>query len=146
MAQDTEALVREYGHQDIKCRLFGVSLSGITGIKYDDKQEKKFFFGAGKEAVSYGLDGNYEASGELTMLHSEYIAIQKAFPEGKTFTDAAPSDITVTFEADNVTDTITDVLKDCIFTGQGKESKVGQSGMEVKIPFKCRKIVYNFKS
>lgn len=146
MAQSNEALLREFGHQDIKLRLFGVSIDGLIGIKYDDKQDKKFFYGTGRKAVSYGLDGNYEAMGELTILHSAFLAVQSAFTEGKSFTDAAPSDITVTYETDGVTDTITDVVKGVIFTGQGKESKVGKSGMEIKIPFKCREIVYNFKS
>ena len=146
MAQNNEALLREFGHQDIKLRLFGVSLNGLVGVSYKDKQGKKFFYGTGKKPVSYGNDGNYEASGELTMLHSEFLAVQSAFTEGKSFHDAAPSDITVTYEADGLVDTITDVLKGCIFEEQGKESKTGQSSMEIKLSFKCREIVYNFKS
>ena len=142
MAITQRELKVEYGHQDLSIKIFGSDLYGCNAITYKKKDAKKLHFGNAKQAVSFGSDGNLECTGEITILHSEYITFVSAMG-GKSFVDSAPTDIIVNYANANSTQTTTDVLKGVVFNEEGKESKVGSSEMLIKIPFICRNIEFS---
>jgi hypothetical protein len=133
---------KEYDMEDVQLRLLGRRVFGCTAITYGNTQEKIKHYGTSKVPVSYSREG-YEASGEITLLQSEFEAIQKALPRGKSLTDIAPFDITVTYAMEADPDPVTDVLKGCQFNSVEKSLTAGEGGMEVTLPLHVMFIEYN---
>lgn len=116
----------------VKVNLLGRTVSGITAIKYDDKQEKVNNYGAGIYPVSRGY-GKYEASASITLHSYEIDAIQRALGPGKRIQEIPPFDIVVSYLASNTDQVVTHVLRNCEFTSNKREVKSGDTVIEVEI-------------
>ena len=68
---------KEYEWADIDVVMGGRSVTGIRGIKYDTKKEKEQIYAKGNKPHAI-QSGNYEHSGEITLLQSEYNALRQA--------------------------------------------------------------------
>jgi hypothetical protein len=133
---------KEYDFEDIKVKIFDKEPIGVTSVKYGHKQETKLQHGTGKHAISY-TRGKYEATGEIGLLQSEFEAMQRTLPKGKSLTDIPPFDITVSYAMEGDTNAVTDILKGCFFTEVSKELKTGGEAMEIKLPIIVTRILYN---
>jgi hypothetical protein len=135
-------LGKQYSMEDIQIILFGKKVTAITNVEYGHKQDKKFQRGTGTKPISF-TNGEYNGTGEITMLQSEFEALQRSFPKGKSITDAPPSDITCSYGMEGDTKPVTDIVKNCLFTEVKKAMKNDNGHMEVKLPFICSEVVYN---
>lgn len=115
----------------VKVSLLGRTVTGITAISYEDKQEKVNHYGAGIYPVHRGY-GRYEATASITLYHYELDALQKAVGAGKGIHQIAPFDIIVTFvnEFDQL---VTHTLRNCEFTNNKREMKSGDTTFEVEL-------------
>ena len=64
---------REYEWADISVVMGGRPVTGIRGIKYNTKKEKELLYAKGNRPHAV-QSGNYDYSGEITLLQSEYLA------------------------------------------------------------------------
>ena len=137
------ALVNGVAHSwvDIACVILGVPVMGITAIKYEEKQEKTDNYGAGKRPVSRGY-GKIEATASLTLLSEEVLAIEKAVPTGNIM-DIPPFDIVVAYIPTGLTNVTTDVIKNCEFKNNVRDTKEGDMKIEVAIELICSHIQWN---
>lgn len=114
----------------IKTNILGRTVSGITAISYEDRQEKVNNYGAGTMPVSRGL-GKYEAECTITLHAYETEAMQRSMGPGKRLQDIAPFDIVVSFinASDQV---VTHVIRNCEFTNNKRDLKQGDTVIEVE--------------
>ena len=68
---------REYEWADIDVVMAGRPVTGIRGIKYNTKKEKELVYAKGNKPHAV-QSGNYDHSGEITVLQSEYNALRQA--------------------------------------------------------------------
>jgi hypothetical protein len=113
----------------VKVNLLGRTVSGITAISYEEKQEKVNNYGAGTFPVSRGL-GKYEASAKVTLHSYETDAIIKSLGTGKRLVDIAPFDIVVTFMAEGSDLLVNHVIRNCEFTSNKRDLKTGDTVIE----------------
>jgi len=132
MAQNTTPLINGERHSwgDIKINLLGRTVTGVTAISYDDKQEKTNNYGAGNYPVSRGR-GKYEATAKVTLHAYEVTAIQRA-AAGKRLQDIPPFDIVVAYLNQN-DQVVTDVIRNCEFTMNKRDIKQGDTVIEVEL-------------
>lgn len=123
---------REYEWADIAAIVGGRNVTGLRGIKYNVKQEKELLYAKGNRP--HGIQrGNYDFSGELTLLQSEYEALKKA--SGGDILKAN-LDIVVSYGNPSNGDTITtDTLVGVEFTEDNTEWKQGDKFQEKSLPF-----------
>lgn len=114
----------------IKCNILARTVTGITALSYEDKQEKVNNYGAGIFPVSRGL-GKYEATASVTLHAYETEAIQRSLGVGKRIQDIAPFDIVVSYINDS-DQLVTHVLRNCEFTNNKREVKQGDTVIEVE--------------
>lgn len=114
----------------IKCNVLGRTVTGITAINYEDKQEKTNNYGAGIYPVSRGL-GKYEATASITLHAYETEAIQRSIGVGRRIQDIAPFDIVVSYINDS-DQLVTHVLRNCEFTNNKRDVKQGDTVIEVE--------------
>lgn len=114
----------------VKCKILGRTVTGITAINYEDKQEKVNNYGAGTMPVSRGL-GKYEATCKVTLHAYETEAIQRSLGVGKRLQEIAPFDIVVSFvtPTDQV---VNHVIRNCEFTNNKRDMKQGDTVIEVE--------------
>lgn len=115
----------------VKVNLLGRTVSGITAVSYEEKQEKVNNYGAGVFPVSRGL-GKYEAGAKLTLHSYEVDAIIKSLGTGKRLVDIAPFDIVVTFMAEGSDLLVTHVIRNCEFTSNKRDMKTGDTVIETE--------------
>lgn len=115
----------------VKCVLLDRTVTGISAIKYEDKQEKVNNYGAGIYPVSRGL-GKYEAKASVTLEQYEIEAIQAALPKGKRLQDIAPFDVVVSFVNDSDA-VVNHTLRNCEFTTNKRELKSGDAKIETEL-------------
>ena len=68
---------RDYEWADIDVVMAGRPVTGIRGIKYNTKKEKELVYAKGNKPHAV-QSGNYDHSGEITVLQSEYNALRQA--------------------------------------------------------------------
>ncbi len=122
---------KRYDWGNIKANMLGRTVTGITAINYEEKVEKKNYYGAGRYPVHRGY-GNYEASAKVTLYDYEVEAIQRALGPGKRLTDVPAFDIVVSF-MDNSGQVVTHVIRNAEFTGNKRELKQGDSTFEIEL-------------
>jgi hypothetical protein len=115
----------------VKVNILGRTVSGITAISYEEKQDKVNNYGAGIFPVSRGL-GKYEASAKITLHSYEVDAIVKSVGIGKRLVDIAPFDIFVTFMPEGSDQLINHVIRNCEFTSNKRELKTGDTVIETE--------------
>jgi len=130
----SEPLINGVRHSwaDVKVNLLGRTISGITSVGYDDKQDKVNNYGAGVFPVSRGR-GKYEAGAKIALHAYEIDAITKALGKGKRLTDVPMFDVTVVFMPVGSDGLITHVIRNCEFTMNKREIKQGDTVIEVEL-------------
>ncbi len=114
----------------IRAEILGRTVTGITAVSYEDKQEKVNNYGAGPYPVSRGL-GNYEATATVTLHAYEVEAIEASLPPGMRIQDIGPFDIVVTYlnKSNQVT---THTLRNVEFTNNKRDLSQGDTVIEVE--------------
>ena len=121
----------EYGWADIWINIAGVTVTGVTGIDYDDDQEIVNVYGAGRYPVGRGK-GRITCSGKISLLTSEVIALQKKAPNGR-LQDIAPFPIIVSYIPDEGGKVVTDKLRNCQFKTNKRNWSEGDTSKSVDI-------------
>ncbi len=132
---------KEYGWCDIQIVFAGRPIVGCTEIKYKEKAEREFIYGLGKKPVSYA-DGQQMVDGSITLLQSEFEALVRSLPKGKTPTSLAPFDIIIAY-IDEEDLSVKDIVKSVLLTEYEKGGKKGDLNMEISLPFKAAEIQLN---
>ena len=123
---------REYEWADIDVVMAGRPVTGIRGIKYNTKKEKELVYAKGNKPHAV-QSGNYDHSGEITVLQSEYNALRQA---AKGDILGVSLDIVVASGNPTRGDAITtDILVGVEFTEDNTEWKQGDKFQEKTIPF-----------
>lgn len=122
----------EYEWADIEVVVAGRPVTGLRGIKYNEKQEKELLYAKGNKP--HGVQrGNISYEGEITLLQSEYLALRTA-SAGNIFN--AVIDIIVSYGNPSQGDPISvDIHKNCEFTEDNTEWKQGDKFLEKSLPF-----------
>ena len=87
----------EYAFEDLKISALGRSLVGFTAVKYGATKEYKNIHARGNVPIKRGRGKKDAAPGSLTLLQSEFEALQRSAPPGSDPTDWAPFDIAVVY-------------------------------------------------
>ena len=123
---------REYEWADIDVVMAGRPVTGIRGIKYNTKKEKELVYAKGNKPHAV-QSGNYDHSGDITVLQSEYNALRQA---AKGDILSVSLDIVVAYGNPTRGDAITtDILVGVEFTEDNTEWKQGDKFQEKTIPF-----------
>jgi hypothetical protein len=134
---------KEYGWVDIQIVFAGRPIVGCTEIKYKEKADREFIYGLGKQPVAYA-DGMQEVDGNITLLQSEFEALVRSLPAGKTPTSLAPFDIIIAY-IDDTSLSVKDIVKSVLLTEYEKGGKKGDLNMEISLPFKAAAVQLNAK-
>jgi len=87
----------EYGFEDVKISMLGRSLTGFTAFEYGATKDYKNVHGRGNRPVSRTRGKSDALPGKLTMLQSEFEAMQRVAPAGTNPCDWPPFDVTVAY-------------------------------------------------
>jgi hypothetical protein len=132
---------RQYEWGDVTLVLGGRDITGIRGIKYTEKGEKEALFAKGRFAHSIQT-GNITVEGEITVLQSELIALERA---GNGSVLGLNLDAVVAYGNPSLGDAmVTDRIVSVSFTESPKEMKQGDKNMEITIPFIALAVVNQF--
>ncbi len=127
-------LMAEYSFKDIRVRLLGRDVIGLTGIKYKKKVVNEFVYGRGSKPL--GLQqGNESVEGSITLLQSEFEALQAAIKTANplnSITDVS-FDIVNTYGDGLLAKT--DIIQSVKITEYEKGMKQGDLKMEIELPF-----------
>lgn len=118
------------GWNNVRIRMLGRTVEGITAISYEDSVEVENIYGAGGYPVGFGT-GNYKAKCSLTLKKEECDAIQASLPPGKHFHDIDPFDIICEYEYNGKK--IKDVIHSCMLPGRGVDVKQNDKSIDEKI-------------
>lgn len=128
-----------YSWASIKFVVGTVPVTGITAIKYDEKQNIVDEHGAGAYAVGRGM-GNIDFNASITLLMEEIEALQKASLTGR-LQDLGWFDIIVAFIAVGTVVT-THTLKNCQFKVNGRDAKQGDTKLEKELELAIGNILW----
>jgi len=133
----------EYAWEDIAVIIPGkvAPIDGIEAIEYEESKEHTNIHGRGDEPVAFGR-GKKDFSGSLTLLQSEFEALQQSLPPGRSVTSMAPFNITVSYAPEGGIDT-TDLLIGVRIKKFKKGGKTGDDHMPVVCDLIIGKIDYN---
>ena len=87
----------EYAFEDIKISMLGRSIIGFTDIKYGATKEYSNIHARGNKPIKRGRGKKDAKPGSITLLQSEFEALQRSAPPLTDPTDWAPFDITVSY-------------------------------------------------
>ncbi len=134
---------QEYSWVDVEITIEGKSepLLGVTGIAYGVKRQAENVMGKGSEPIAQWVGSKQPEGCYITMLQSEYEALQKVIPKGFDVTDLPAFNITVSY-APEFGPRVTDRLIDCRILGNPKETGTDKKAMEIKMDLLVRKILY----
>lgn len=131
---------RQYEWGDLTIVLGGRDITGIRGIKYSEKYEKEPLHAKGRNPQSIQT-GNISIEGEITLLQSELIALQKA---GNGSIGGLNVDAVVSYGNPALGDAMTtDRIVNISFTESPKELKQGDKFMEITLPFLALGVLNN---
>ncbi len=116
---------KSYSYVDIVMVVAGVPIFGVTGINYEETQEKTNNYGASIRPVSRGR-GKKETSGDITLDMNEVEALRDAIPSGSLL-DIDPFDVQVSYL--NAQKVVTHILKNCEFTNDGVGASEGDTNI-----------------
>jgi len=87
----------EYGFEDVRISALGRSLVGFTAVEYGATKDYTNIHGRGNRPIKRGRGKKDAEPGKLTLLQSEFEALQRSAPPGTDPTDWAPFDVVVTY-------------------------------------------------
>ena len=73
---------RLYSWAECEIRLNGQFLIGVTGVRWDDQQEKEYVYGKGNSPLAV-KNGNERVEGSITLLQSDLERLKDMAPLGK---------------------------------------------------------------
>lgn len=106
----------EYAFEDLQVVIQGRLLTGIRGVRYGASKVHTNVHGRGNVPVAMARGKKDAAPASLTILQSEFEALQAATPIGKDPTDWAPFEMVVAYAPEGGVIT-TDVVPFCRVTG-----------------------------
>jgi hypothetical protein len=119
---------KSYEWGDIVLNIMGVPIVGITAIEYEEKQDMKNIYGAGRRPVSRGY-GAIEPTCKITLLMEEVENIQSVAPNGNLM-DIPEFDIVVMF-ADSALTPRKHKLRNARFMNNNRVSNQGDTSIPV---------------
>lgn len=129
---------RQYEWGDITLILGNRDMTGITGIKYGKKAEREASYAKGRYAHSIQT-GNISCDGEITLLQSDVIALQKSSKDGCLL--SLNLDAIVNYGDPSEGDMMrTDRIIGLRFTEDIKDWKQGDKRAEITLPFIALKV------
>ena len=120
-----------YGWSHITVNLFGRNIQGITAVMYSEEQEKENLYGAGTQPVARGL-GAEKTEASIKLGIEEVLALQNLTPR-KRLQDIPPFDVIVQYRTKASPVIVTDVIKNCEFMGNKRDTKQGDKGFDVEL-------------
>lgn len=145
-SSDIKPLINGHQHAwaDIRVNILGRTLTGITGIDYDDDEGSEFYHGAGQHVVAFG-NGNITTTCKIKMYKYELDAlIKSAKSKGiRNLQDVDFFDVVVTYRATRDAEETTDIVRNCKFKKIPKSAKQGDTKFEVDIDLLCSHIDWN---
>jgi|JI8StandDraft_2_1071088.scaffolds.fasta_scaffold05048_9 hypothetical protein len=133
----------EYSWEDVNLVLFGKLIEGIEAVDYSVSKSHTNVYGRGADPVAMGR-GKKEYSGRLSILQSEFEAIQARIPAGKDITDVAPFSVTVSYAPEGGA-VVTDQLTYVRVSSFQKGMKNGDGNMVIELALVIGKIKLNVK-
>jgi len=125
---------RQYEWADLTVIVGGRDITGIRGLKVNRKAEREALYAKGRTPHSIQT-GNLSFSGEIGVLQSELIAIERS---GKGDIFSLSVDILAVFGNPSSGDAMTYKRATGVrFTEANEEMKQGDKFMEVSLPFEC---------
>jgi hypothetical protein len=121
----------EYSWGDIVCNVGGVTVTGITGIDYEDNQELSDLYGAGSRPVARGY-GRITCTAKLTLYEKEIRNLQTASPDGR-LQSYAPFDVVVSYIPNNGNKIVHDRLHNCQFKKNSRSWAEGDTAKTVEL-------------
>ena len=103
---------QEYAFEDIRVNILGRELEGIRGVEYGANKEHFNIHGRGNKPVSMGRGKKDSEPGSLTILQSEFEAIQAALPRGKDPCDIDPFPMVIAYAPESGV-VVTDIVPNC---------------------------------
>lgn len=133
----------EYAWEDIQVMLPGKAtpITGIVGVSYGTKREKKYIHGAGSDPQSIGR-GKKEYPGKITLLQSTLEEIQAGLPPGTDPSDVRFPVATISYAPEGGVE-VTDQWLDWEITDFEKAMKSGDTHQEIEFSVMIRKVNYN---
>ncbi len=116
---------------EVKIIILGRTVTGISAISYDDKQDKKNHYGAGNMPSHRGK-GRYEASAKVTLYDYEVDAIQRSLGVGKRLQEISSFDVVVAFAGEDDI-IVTHVIRNCEFMDNKRDLKEGDTTFTVEL-------------
>ncbi len=124
---------REYEWGDITLVLGNRDITGVVGIKYGEKAEREATYAKGRYAHSIQT-GNISVDGEITLLQSEVIALQKSSKNNSIL--SLNLDAIVNYGDPSNGDAMhSEKVIGLRFTENVKEWKQGDKRAEITLPF-----------
>lgn len=129
---------RTYDWGMVKTSIGGVSTENCAAINYQDDQEVTAVYAGGRYPVGYGK-GRIEASGSITLLMEDVVALQGGAPGGR-LQDIAPFNIVVSYLHPTTQKITTDVLESCVFRTNQRNWTEGDTSQQVELPLMIGRI------
>lgn len=117
------------GWNDVKVKILGRTLEGITELEYKDEQELENVMGAGAFPIGQS-EGNYEAEASITLYAEEMRALTDSLPPGTRLQALPPFDVIVKYEYQGRV--YTDVIRNCKIKNNGIAVKQGDKTVAFK--------------
>lgn len=109
----------EYAFEDLQVVVMGRMLEGIRGIRYGASKVHTNVHGRGNQPVAMARGKKDSTPSVLTILQSEFEALQAATPAGKDPTDWAPFEMVAAYAPEGGVIT-TDIIPFCRVTSWEK--------------------------
>lgn len=133
---------KEYAWIDVQVVLLGRPVIGLRGIAYKTKRQKEALFATGKKARGIQF-GKKEVDGTITVLQSEFIAMNRAAKE-KGYDDITDIEFDVIVSYLPQTGIIqTDKVVSLSITEGGHDIKEGDLYQEIALPFIACDVEFN---
>lgn len=120
----------EYGWADITAIIAGIPNLGISEIEYDDDQEVKNIYRAGRYPTARGK-GRITCGAKIKLSMAEVLAIQAKAPNGR-IQDIAPFTVQVSYIPDGGK-IVHDIIRDCQFKKNSRKWKEGDTSQDVEL-------------
>lgn len=130
-----------YKWSDVKVRMLGITLTGITDINYERKQEKTNLYGAGNDPVARS-HGQNEYTANISLTLNQLHEIESLLAAGQSILDIAPFDVLCAYTV-NGTKIIKDKILECEFTGNKREFSNSGNESKVELELIVGSIVFN---
>lgn len=133
----------EYAWEDVQVLIPGklIPIDGVAAIEYDESKDHTEVYGRGSKPVALGR-GKTSFSGSMTLLQSEFEALQASLPVGKSVTQMTPFNVTVAYAPAGGVATV-DQLVAVRIKKFKKGGKSGDDHMEVVCDLAIGDILYN---